>query len=535
MAKMTITQKTKYGMSYLTVTLIIFAILAVVNFISTRRFLRVDLTENKLYTVCQATRRRLKKLDDLINIKVYFSKKLPPYLLPLQRQVKDILAEYRAYSHGKVQIEYVDPTEDQELQRKLRIMGIPQVQLNIRERDKIQVMNAYLGIGVFFEDKKEVIPVVKDTSTLEYDLTRAIIKVSSEEEKKVAFFLSPDTHKVTEDYERVKKELEGQYRVSTIELETTNQIPDDIDTLIVAGPKDLKEEDKFEIDQFLMKKGRVIFLIDSVVYPKKFLWTTTQKHNLGDLLNHYGVRVNADLVLDRSNEMASFSSGFFSYSVSYPFWPKILSKNMDKTCPIVSKLETLFFPWVSSIEVIEEKCKDKKVVELFKTTEFAWNQTGQFNLDPQNQALIFGQLKEGKQQYLLGVYLTGQFKSFYADRPAPQKEGEEKKEVVKESKKNAQIIVVGDSDFLANQHLSQNNLLFFLNAVDFLTLGEDLIEIRSREATDRPLKELSEKGKNFYKYANVIGMPCLLIVVGFIRSFLKRKEKKMYADLVSEK
>ncbi|MFH1612697.1 MAG: Gldg family protein [bacterium] len=534
------TKKIKYGANYLLITIITLAILMVINFLSTKRFIRLDFTQNKLYTISKSTKKQLKKLDDLVNIKVYFSKKLPPYLLPLQQQVKDILSEYRAYSKQKIQVEFIDPSENKELQQNLQKMGIPQVQLNIREKDKIQVMNAYLGIGIFFEDKKEVIPMIQDTSSFEYDLTRALIKITGDGEKKIAFLSGHEEHNINQEYLILKKELEGQYQVSTADTSKGEPIPNDIDTLIVAGPKNLQDKDKLEIDQFLMKKGKVIFLIDSIEYPQQFLFVTSRNHNLDDLLNHYGIILNKNLILDRVNEVASFSSGYFSYSIPYPFWPKILSENIDKTCPIINKLEGISFPWISSIEIIKEKCKDKKVIELFKTTKMAWEQESQqmgnymngYNLDP--QMLLLGQPPKKGKQYVLGAYLCGKFTSFYANKPLPIEKGKNR-EIIKESSDKSQIIVVGDSNFLTQSHLSQVNLTFALNAIDFLSLGEDLIEIRSRETTDRPLKEVSEQIKNICKYANIIGIPCILIFIGFVRFFLKNKEKKMYDNLIASK
>jgi ABC-type uncharacterized transport system involved in gliding motility auxiliary subunit len=249
--------------------------------------------------------------------------------------------------------------------------------------------------------------------------------------------------------------------------------------------------------------------------------------------------VKSNLVLDAgSQEMASFRTDYFTYTVPYPFWPKVIAENMDKKCPIVSKLECISFPWVSSLEVLKEKCKKEKleVVELFRTTPRAWCQTERFNLNPQ-QATMLGLIsKDTQKSYLLGVMLTGKFKSFFKGKEIPKKqEGEEKvaQEIIEESPKT-QLIVVGDADFCSNRFLRQfpHNSLFFQNAVDFLTLGEDLIEIRSREVTERPLKAISEKGKNFYKFLNVTAIPIIVVLFGLIRAYWRRREKKLYLELL---
>ena len=181
-----------YGGSILVEVIIVVAILAIVNLISLNFFARADLTENKRYSISQSTKDVLRELDDVINIKVYFSKKLPPYLTTLTRQVRDVLDEYRAYAGRNLVIYFEDPTDDPELQRRVHSLGIPPVQLNIIEKDKAEVMNAYLGIAVLFEDRSEVIPVVQNANNLEYDLTSAIVKVASDERRTVGFLTGHD-------------------------------------------------------------------------------------------------------------------------------------------------------------------------------------------------------------------------------------------------------------------------------------------------------------------------------------------------------
>jgi len=103
------------------------AFFAIINAFSSNHFTRIDLTEDKRYTVSKSTKKLLTELDDIVNIKVYLSKDLPPYVVMLTGQVKDLLEEYKIYSEGNINIEYIDPSSDPMIQQKLRFMGIPQV------------------------------------------------------------------------------------------------------------------------------------------------------------------------------------------------------------------------------------------------------------------------------------------------------------------------------------------------------------------------------------------------------------------------
>ena len=120
-----------------------------------------------------------------MTINAYFSRE-PARVAQIRRDVRDVLDEYRAISN-KLQIDFIDPGDDEAEKNKLRFMGIPEVQMNVIEKDKAQVANVYMGLAVIYEDKKEILPVVQNTFTLEYDLTSAILKVTRTEIKTIGF------------------------------------------------------------------------------------------------------------------------------------------------------------------------------------------------------------------------------------------------------------------------------------------------------------------------------------------------------------
>ena len=119
------------GLYTATVVLLVALILVAGNFLASRVLARIDLTKDREFTISKATRDLLRGLDDIVTINVYFSKRLPPNVAMLKRSIDDVLREYQAYSHGKVRVEYVDPTDKPEEEQKLRFLGIPQVQLNV--------------------------------------------------------------------------------------------------------------------------------------------------------------------------------------------------------------------------------------------------------------------------------------------------------------------------------------------------------------------------------------------------------------------
>jgi gliding-associated putative ABC transporter substrate-binding component GldG len=523
-------RRIKQTTNFTVIALIVLGILAVLNFFLYRHFSRIDLTHDKRYTLTPASRQALAGLDDIVNIKLYVSQKLPSYLVNLKRDITDLLDEYKAYGSGNIAVTSIDPTEDPALQQELRFMGIPQVQLNIIEKDQAQLTNAYLGMAIFYADKKEVIPFISDTKNLEYDLTSAIVKVTSKETKKVGLYVGSMPQSPNEqEYQAASQLLSKQYEVSPIKLDD-EQALDTISTLILAGPRDLTDRQKYAIDQFIMRGGKAVFLVDTVEM-REGLQATGFKPAVNDLLQQYGITVEENLVLDASNAYAAFRSGFMTFRIPYPFWVKVVSEGFATDNPAVSMLESLVLPWVSSLTVGAEKKPDIAITELAKSTESSWLQKGFYMLDPQQQFIKPG---TQMQSYLLAAAATGKFKSFFADKPVPaaekKAEGTEappQKATIKESPET-RIVVVGNSRFITNDVIGQfdDNQVFFLNLIDWLTLGEQLIGIRSRGATDRPLRETTEYQKTLVKSLNMFGVPLVLALFGIARFYVRRRKKK---------
>jgi gliding-associated putative ABC transporter substrate-binding component GldG len=469
------------------------------------------MTEGNIYTLSSSSKRIVASLDDILSVEVYFSEKLPPHLMTLRNEIEDLLNEYRAFSRGNIRISFMDPLENPDVEGKVRRLGIPIVQMNIIEKDQAQLINGYLGLGLFYLDKAEAIPVIQTTANLEYELTTKIIKITSSETKTVGFFGDLNELQI------IRGELEKQYDV--IQAEAGRSIPDNVQTLILNNPKGLTPQDRFEIDQFIMKGGKTIFLANGVEIGQS-LNATAATREVDDLLEKYGVKVNRDLVLDRSNETAGFSQGFMTFFVPYPFWVKVRKENFHSDNPIVSPLESMVLPWTSSLEMVADKGEGIEATVLATSTELAWTQTGVFILNPQQS---FTSSQETMKKYNLALLLSGSFRSAYSDTSPP--EGVNAAPLMKSPE--TRMVVVGNSRFVADNQLQRfpANGVFFLNTVDWLTLGEDLISIRSRGATDRPLKSLSEKGKTTVKMLNTYGIGILIALFGLGRFYIRHRKK----------
>ncbi|PLX27456.1 hypothetical protein C0583_04055 [Candidatus Parcubacteria bacterium] len=509
--KQNISKKKKADMS-ITATLLI-AILVVVNFLSYNIFYRFDLTENKIYSISDASKSTLGELDDVVNINAYFSENLPTQLLSVRQEIEDMFDEYVTYSGGKVKVNYINPSEDEQLQQELYAKGIPQLQFEVIEKDTRQLVNGYLGITINFADSEEVIPIVKqNVSDLEYQLTTKIKKVTTSEIATIGYLTSQGVIDRSQQFTSVMQELSELYQVRDVELsEEDPQISPSIDTLIIAGPTQNFSDDQLKaINDFAVSGGAILYLQDGVTIGDGLL-ATPRTTGLESLFSKYGLTLKNDLVADQKNAMAQFSQGFFSFSVAYPFWPKFSGSSFNQDYSAVSSLENVVLPWVSSIEIDEEKLSDEAVAILIETTDKSWVQNENFQIVPNQIPSVASGLKKHK----VAVMINGSVSNPYYE------EGQTDSFVAK-------IVIVADSDFGTDNFVANNpdNINLFLNLVDSLSLDEDLIKIRSKVATSRPIdSELEDSDRAFLRYFNVFGITAIVVIFGVGRYFMRRRNR----------
>ncbi len=559
------TQKVKNRTELIVYILVILGLVAVVNYFGVRWFKRIDMTEDKQYSVSTATKKVLKGLDDIINIKVFFSKDLPPHLHKTVTDVKDLLSEYQAYAGKNLLVSWEDPAENEDTKNLAKSLGIPEVQLQTFEKDRQQVMNGYLGIAVLFEDKKEALPVVQNLQNLEYDLTMAIMKVSRSAEPHVGVLkldtmpeLPPQYQKQMDMSGTTQKKLEqlitalkNTYKVTVVDVSKGEPIDSTIKTLIVPGIENLKSRKLFEIDQFFMKGGNLIMLADAMEVQFKYgIRAMQQESKAFDMLENYGVRVEKSLVLDASCGQVTVPQNYgpfkMNVAVPYPYFVRIGKSGFNTANPAVAPLSEVVTPWASPLTLLVDKADstgaDQKVTAtvLAHSSEKSWTARNPMDLNPQ-QKWDLPPESDMKLQNLM-VYLNGSFKSFFDGKKMPPvKEtsaddtmaqinlnpaDDASREIVP-SNDDGHLVVIGDADLVSGQNATPNNVSLLLNLVDWLSLDNNLIAIRTRTMKDRTMNaDLLQEGSskpNLIRIVNILLMPVILVVVGLL-IYMKRRE-----------
>ncbi len=531
-------QVIKYGSQSLMLVIIMLGILFFANILSSRFFVRADLTENKEYTITDSTKKILSNIDDIVNIHLYFSKNLPSYLSNLETQIKDILEEYQAYSKNHLSIRYFDPADDPDMKQKVQRLGIPELQLRVFEKDQAQVRRAYMGISIQYGDKSEVIPMVKSVDNLEYDLTSAILKVTDPEQRIIGWTAPHTRDEGASGFSQIQKMLDKEYMVRNLEPGKLDTVAKNIKALVIDGNQALNERAKYAIDQYIMNGGKTVFLVDGVKLAEGSLNASETTQDALSLLKHYGFDIPSKLVLDASKAQAAFNSGFMRFSLPYPFWPRIRAENFNKNNPTVSQLESMVMPWTSPLLILPG-FKDRYNIEtLFTTSERSWTVSAPFDLSPQQR---FDVNPDDLEKHTLALDVKGKFSSYFDGKPVPpktQQTGASTEEKAVLESPETEMIIISNTRFINNQfsQMFPENTIFIQNILDSLVIGDKLIGIRSRSVTARDLdfhttdEQKIESIKKMHRFFGTFGIPILLVVFGLIRLTLKRKRKARLAQ-----
>jgi gliding-associated putative ABC transporter substrate-binding component GldG len=439
------------------------------------------------------------------------------------------------------------------LEEELRTRGIYKLPFQVRGASEFGIRQGYLAMLVQYRDQSQVFPNALDVHDLEYTMTTTISKLSSEKATKVGFFAGQGNEEAAQQLQGLRKLIETEYELEAVDLLSSGFVPEGIAVLLVWNPNRVSEREKYELDQFLMRGGKIIFLLDGVNIVPEYWIAFPKDDNLDDLLKSYGVKRSHDLVMDVLNERVAMRQGAWSIIQEYPLWvkvniPTLRQLGLAADHPIINLLDSVVLPWTSSLEYEGETSENHQPVALLKTSPKSWVQTGQFKLNPQELPPALPIQGMGEQVRDLAILVTGAFPSFYAGKPIPAAESGDQQTPPtqpppspfprQDQSQKTSILVVGNGRFITDDNLKigNSNAEFILNSLDWMTVGGKLIDIRSRGTADRPLNR--DVSKLRFWTAGLAGpflVPVGIILFGLARSFARKRMKRRYSETLSGK
>lgn len=471
------------------------ALLAIVA--STIFYFRLDMTSDRSFTLSAASRGLYKQIDERVRITYFVSDRLRKEQSNPKR-VEDLLRSYAATSRGKITVDVVDPDAAGQAQA-MQEYGIPAQQYQVIERNQQSVANVYTGILIQYVDRSEVIPIAWDPSTLEYDVTRSIVK-AVKNSGSVAEVLVGDADK---NWSNNYKTLAGALKQSgwTVrECTPGAEIGNDVQLVVVLGNSKLEDFDLYPVDQFIMRGGKAFFAVKGVDVMTSYglYGMPVNNDSLLNMLRGYGADIKKELVADRSCITSPFQmqdeSGQVGYSlVSYPYWVVVSDKYVSKKSQLTSRFEGLNLMWPSPLSLAQVPGVSSEMI--MNSTPKAWRSTKDFNVNPQNQNSFYSEMGTTAGQYGLAATLSGKFPSYFKDKKAPAREGQKPtwKDPV-DAQAESRIVVVSSSDFLTdllmNYTKSEFNVDFATSCVDWLGSDENLLSIKTRDYRDNRLNKI---------------------------------------------
>ncbi len=475
---------------------------------------RFDFTENKLYALTQGTENILSRLDDPVTLTYFVSKSSFEDVPPLRvyaKRVEDLLKEYERRANGKINLRIVHPESFSEEEDAAVGYGLE----GFHNRDGAA---GYLGLVAFNSvGQMRAIPFFypEREELLEYDVTRMIFQLTSKERKKVGIIsalpLRMPAAAATQAWHAIS-DLENFFEVEYIAISET-QIPDDIATLILIHPTNYSEDLLYAIDQFALRGGGLMLLVDpysellvSMMPIASLERLEGSSSDLNQLTKTWGVelqqgKIVGDLPIAARVRERDDTSGQL---VDYPVWMNMQPEQFDARDVVTANLANLIIATGGVLAIDSDSELD--IYPLISSTESAKLYAAEEVMSQERiRDLLINYAPEGVKMPL-AVRIAGRAESSFAAPPRAQAATAGSKSAEPEHLQSGRIsvIMVADTDFLQDRfwirtqsifgrmvsYAEASNGDFFNAAVDNLSGGEDLRNLRSRGRSSRPFSRI---------------------------------------------
>ena len=544
--------------------------LIAINIIASFLYFRIDLTSEKRYSLSPAAKNVLKNLDDYVYFQVFLDGNLSPSYKRLQKTIIETLDEFKAYNKRLIKYDLIDPAKGKDeatlrnYLKELEYRGlVPSIDYEMSETGTSEnvvwpcAIVTYKGREIPINFIYSNIPGSKEElindaiENTEYKLIDGIYRITLQEKSKIAFIKGHGELDVLEIND-LALALQDYYIVSQIPINHQLKALDEYKAIIIAAPDSTFDEmDKFIIDQYIMKGGRVLWLIDGALadmdslQSKSDILAIPNDINLDDMLFNYGARVNKDLVMDYHSAQIPVKTGQVGNQPQFSlfnwyFFPTVAN---IKGHPIVRNINDIKFEFASSIDTIAKP-------GIRKTILLSSGNYSRLLNTPSIISLNFLRIKADRSFFNrsnipMAVLLEGSFTSLYKDR-IPDTISKDPDIRFTETSKPNRMIIIGDGNVAKNQvvfrqgkyipyplgydrytGIMYGNREFLLNCVNYLLDEADIISIRNRDINIRLLdKRKVEINLAIIRTINIVVPILLVCLAGVIIYFFRKRSYK---------
>lgn len=464
---------------------------------------RLDLTEQKLYTISDGTRQILGELDEPINLYFFYSDKSAKDLVVLRnyaRRVEEMLKAYAQAADGKIKLHIVDPepfSEDEDKAAEFGLQAVPAQQGG----DAI-----YFGLaGTNSVDDHQVIPFfpLDQEEFLEYEVSRLVQSLAHPQRPVVGVLsglplnggFDMQTQQPSSPW-MVMEEIRQLFQIESLKPDV-DQIPDKVSVLLLVHPKNLPEQTQYAIDQFVLRGGKLLAFVDpwseadhAMPMPGE-MGGEGKSSDLPALFKAWGFEMLPGKVLGDGAYAMSVSMGQGERPARHPAWLTLPRQALDPSDVATANLETLTVATAGILRPLDGA--KTHFVPLIHSSEYAMPLEAQRFAMLRNPQELMGELNPSGDRYTVAARVSGPAQSAFPDGIEGRKDG-------LKSADNINVIVVADTDMLTDRMWVQvqdffgqrvpqpwaDNSAFAINALDNLSGSEALISVRSRGRFTRP-------------------------------------------------
>jgi ABC-type uncharacterized transport system involved in gliding motility auxiliary subunit len=568
--------------------------------------------EYKLTTAIQKMNNKISALLSLpgkINIKLFLSSSLEtvgPFmgignLSNIPEQMKTIIEKLNQKNYGKLEFEFFNPTKNQALQAVLKKYNIMTLSWPALSKGEVPPGEGAIGLVMEYGEKSLTIPLLQVirlpiigtqyqlsdmaemADTIDANIER-LIDINEE----IGYLADHGTLSLTGASPANPVQRQGQdsatnfrtmvsqtYSFKNINLKEQT-IPENLNSLVIARPTEqFSDYELYQIDQFLMQGKSLALVLDRF---NEVLPGGQQGMNSGQapvfmpldtglekLLTHYGIRMQQSFVLDENCFRQQMPAQFGGGDQPIYYAPLIKNRFINKDLDFMKNIKVLIALKISPLELNTEHIKTNSLTShrLLASSEKSWQMRGRINLNP--MFIKPPPSSEEMQSYPLAYLIEGEFPSYFAGKPLPLKEVEEKTSETEEKKseqesaekpsgidlskiersgqflpkgKPGKIFLMASADMLKNNVLDaegqSSNATFIMNVLDYLNGREDIAVMRGKEQRFNPLDDTQAGIKTFVKAFNIAGLPILVVIFG-LGVWFRRHSRKKHIQMMFQK
>ena len=568
---MTMNKRTKRATESLAFLGVLSAIVVVLNLLGVFVFGRIDVTDKRLFSLSDGSKRVVQNLDDTLEVTAYFTEDLPPPFNATERYVRDLLEEYQSASGGKVTVRFVNPDSD-ETREAAEQDGVQRVAHQKIENDAVQVVEGYRGIVFKYLGDRRAIAAIGGTSGLEYDITQTIKQLTGEKTK-IGLLSGHDSPTLEKGLSVFAKFLPT-YEI--VPVDAAKEIDPSLKALLVVAPETALSDDELRnIDAYVMKGGSLGVFGGSLKIKQEQgeLSATQVNTGLNTLLEKWGVKLNNEVVADANCGQAPLATRGIQIPVAFPPVPVVVFSQEQEKSPIAYRMDQVFMPFTASLKLngALKGDKDVKIDVVANSSDKAWKIAGE-TVDLKPRLPREWVMSQERGSFPFAVTIEGKLPSAFRPEAVSSAEGGATAgpRGPEQAEKPVHVFVVASSGFMRDEFLPpaerasardlNSAVAFGLNAVDWLAQEDELIAIRAKSVEDPRIehpaavqeaeeeirtaaKEGDEGGaqaaltkrkealqdweseKELVRYLNIVLVPLLFIGFGLVRWQIRRKKR----------